>query len=259
MHNKPYQVLPSPTSYQNFIWSFQGAQIFFALLLSMNQYLSQHELRMGRTYAVAKYSKQLIDLILSDRIDCPTEIHDYLIDIARIGLEPSVNALSKTMSVRTSLESIPAYFSKYNVFGNVSLQDISRLDFNVITLRDLKKILSSIPYRIKKYSEILWINDFKNEDTSLPKISFDQFSFAHPRKLIHEENGRDNNFDIDTSDDTIRKNIIRMIKLQPACTLSAKYDWRFTGLYGTNFKYFLCIGGDAFLADFVKKSPHNHL
>jgi CRISPR-associated helicase Cas3 len=247
-------VLPLPKPYLEFIWSFQGAQIFFAILLSMNQYLIERGLRMKRLNEGPKYMRQLKDQILAGRIDCPKPIYDYLIDIAK-NIESSINALSKTMSVRSSLQSIPAYFSKYNTFVTVSLQDIYRLNFNVMNLNDIEKKVSTIPYKIQKYREILWIDGIRNGDQVLPKIAFDPYDFSKPRTLIHEENERENNFDIvDVSDVILRKNIIRLIKFQPACTLPFKADWRFTGLYGNNFKHFLCIGGDAFLADFLKKN-----
>ena len=49
-----------------------------------------------------------------------------------------------------------------------------------------------------------------------------------------------------------RKHIIDIINYQPAYSLSWKEDWRMTGLSGSNSS-FLAIGGDAFLADYLKQ------
>jgi hypothetical protein len=161
------------------------------------------------------------------------------------------------MSVRSSLNSIPAYFSKYESFDTVSLQDIGRLDFQTLTLEQLKQKISKIPYKLRFNDIVLWVNGIKEEPVNL-QVSFNRVYFNEPRKMIHEvgeENNSNNNFDIDVSqigqDEDIRKHVISLINHQPACSLLVKEDWRMAGIYGKDS--FLAIGGDAFLADYIKK------
>ena len=106
---------------------------------------------------------------------------------------------------------------------------------------------------MRRYEKILWVNSIRDEPIPL-QISFDRKYFTHPRKLIHTEDRNDNNFDIYTSEsqsEVIREHVINLINNQPACYSLWKEDWRMTGLYGPNYS-FLAIGGDAFLADYLK-------
>jgi hypothetical protein len=246
------RTMPSENKYYNFTWSKQGAEIFYALLLSINQYLIQKDIKFGyAAQSKPKYMKLLKRQILDSRIPSPEPITSYLKEIVSNGNVPAINALSSNMSVRSSLDFIPAFFNKYNSFDSISFQDIPRLEFQTLNLRDVEQKIK-IPYKMRRYEKILWVNSIRDEPLSL-RISFDRTNFIHPRKLRHEPKGQDNNFDIYTPDsqsEAIREHVIDLINHQPACYTSRKEDWRMTGLFGENG--FLVIGGDAFLADYLR-------
>jgi hypothetical protein len=251
------RIMPSDNKYYDFIWSKHGAHVFYALLLSMNQYLIQRGIRIG--YATqAKYMRWLKEQIRDSRISCPEPIINYLkqlvSDSTNVSTETAINALSHNMSVRSSLDFIPAFFSKYNSFDTVSLQDIARLDFETINIEEIERRVQKtrIPYKMRRYEKILWVNSIKDDPVSI-RISFDRVYFNHTRKLIHDKDGEYNNFDVYTSDsqsEAIIEHVINLINNQPACSSLLKEDWRMSGLYGANS--FMAIGGDAFLADFIK-------
>jgi DEAD/DEAH box helicase len=246
------RTMPSESKYYNFIWSKQGAEIFYALLLSLNQHLIQRDSRMGyAAQAKYKHMKLLKKQILDSTISSPEPITSHLKEIVSNGNMPAINALSFNMSVRSSLSSIPAFFSKYDSFDSVSFQDVPRLDFETMKLKDAERQIK-IPYKMRRYEKILWVNSIRDEPISL-RISFDRKFFFHPRKLRHEQEGENNNFDIyirDSQSEAMREHVINLINYQPACSILWKEDWRMTGLYGENG--FLAIGGDAFLADYLK-------
>jgi CRISPR/Cas system-associated endonuclease/helicase Cas3 len=100
--------MPSPNICYGFVWSIQGAQIFYALLLSMNQYLIQPDIQIGYGSQVKNKIKQLKRQILDSKTSSPDPITHYLKEVAQNGNnEIAINALSKNMSVRSSLDSIP--------------------------------------------------------------------------------------------------------------------------------------------------------
>jgi hypothetical protein len=251
--------MPTPNKYYEFVWSIQGAQIFYALLLSMNQYLVQRDIKFGY-HSQGRFIKLLKQQILDSKVSSPEPIQNYLKEVVSNGKNlPSINALSKNMSVRSSLDSIPAYFSKYSSFDTVSLQEIARLDFETFKLKDIELRISRIPYKMKRHERILWINSIREKPVSF-RISFDRVYFNSLRRLVHEDKGNNNNFDIyfldpesDSTLESMRKHVIELINYQPACALSWREDWRMTGLYGPNSS-FLAIGGDAFLADYLKNA-----
>ncbi|MEM3078410.1 MAG: type I-D CRISPR-associated helicase Cas3' [Nitrososphaerales archaeon] len=244
--------MPSHNTYNEFVWSVQGSYVFLAFLLSMNHYLIRRGINSGYP-SHTKYMKQLKQQILDCKIDCPEPIRDYL---KRTVLDwknmVAINALSSNMSVRSTLDSIPAYFAKYGVFGTLSLQDIFRLDFETLTKEVMERKVPKIPYRMRNSEKILWVKGIREEPIHL-EISFDRSYYYRPRKLVHEQGGSENNFDLaikDICSDEIRRHIINLINYQPACSSLMKEDWRMIGLYGSHS--FLAIGGDAFLADYLK-------
>lgn len=246
------RTMPSLSTYNEFVWSMQGSQVFLALLLSMNNYLIRRGVNSGYS-SHTRYIKQLKQQILDLKIDCPEPIKDYL---KRTVLDwknmVAVNALSSNMSVRSTLDSIPAYFAKYEVFSTLSLQDIFRLDFETLTTEEMERKVPKIPYRMRNSEIMLWVKGIREEPIHL-EISFDHSYFGRPRRLVHEQNESENNFDLSTQvvcSDEIRRHIINLINHQPACSSLMKEDWRMTGLYGSHS--FLAIGGDAFLADYLK-------
>ena len=153
------------------------------------------------------------------------------------------------MSCRSSLDSIPAVFTdrKPAQFDQLSLYDLPRLNFNSVTREALEDRGIKIPWKMRFQHEFVEVKGIREKQHQI-KVAFKTGRFEEtPVPLT--------NFHPITEDDDFEEKIYQVLKGQPAYVLYGKEDWRLPGLYTLNGD-FLVVGGDAYLAWFIRRGKN---
>jgi CRISPR-associated helicase Cas3 len=157
-----------------------------------------------------------------------------------------LKSLAKSMSVRSTLSSLPAFFDlkEYAGFDLLSLDDLSKVVFEVQDIEEVKKLLETrgkkLPLRLGDVKEILVVKEVQEKKKKIC-ISFDRDEYRNfPSPL--------RNFaviDLENKERIVA--FERLLTKQPAFLVDEKSDWRLLGLRACSDGY-LVLGGDALVA-----------
>jgi len=156
--------------------------------------------------------------------------------------------MARKMSCRSSMDSLPAIFRSKSTsqFDLLSLQDLSRVQFNTITREELEKEGIKIPWRMKFQNEFIEVNGIRQRQAKI-RIDFEDGKFEDTPAPLTRFNVVTDEHELELED-----RISHRIKGQPAYVLFSKEDWRLPGFY-TVHGDFLVIGGDSYLAWFLEE------
>jgi hypothetical protein len=250
---KPYelssvarQILPSLPSYLSFPSSSQATPIMVAILLNWTMQRPAGGRRLNNAGIIKETKLQLE----SGEFNLPQELDfskEWLLELCDKADRNGILKIAQKMSCRSSMDSLPALFrnkSTYH-FDLLSLHDLPRVQFNLITRDKLEKEGIKIPWRMKFQNEFIEVYGIKQKTEKI-RINFQVGRFEEtPVPLT--------NFYIVTEDHDLQEKIYQTLKGQPAYLLFSKEDWRLPGFF-TVHGDFLAVGGDAYLAWFIMET-----
>jgi CRISPR-associated helicase Cas3 len=237
-------ILPDLPSYSSFPMSPQAVPIMVAILLNWTMQRSAGGRRLNDGETITETKLQLE----RDEFNIPEELafsKGKLLELCEKAPKYGILKMARKMSCRSSMDSIPAFFRSAAQFDLLSLNDLSKVQFNIITVDDLKREGIKIPWRMRFVPEFIQVNGIKQRQEKI-KIVFELGRFEEtPAPLT--------NFSAVADDHDIEEKICQILKGQPSYILFNKEDWRFPGFF-TAYGDFLAIGGDSYLAWFLRQS-----
>lgn len=236
--------LPNLPSYSSFPVSSQAAPILLAVL--MNWVIKRPAgTRLNEGEIVQQTMRQLEDGSLMIPVELK-QLEGELLRICKESPKGDILMMAKRMSCRSSLDSIPAVFNVGGTtyFDELSLFELSRLHFRLVTNESLKERKIKVPWKMRHHQEFVEVYGTRERQSrariAVPPGRFD----TAPEPLIK--------FQVLDEDNDVEEKLAQILKKQPAYILPNKGDWRLPGFYTTGGD-FLVVGGDAYLAWFIKE------
>jgi CRISPR-associated helicase Cas3 len=236
--------LPDLPSYPNFSMSKQSAPILLAILMNWVRERPAGGGKLNDGGIIGQTTKQLED----GSFEIPDELLALKPELLRICKEtPSgdVLTMSRNMSCRSSLESIPSVFTFKGPpqFDQLSLQELPKVYFRTVTKESLMSRGINIPWKMRFRDEFIEVYGTRAEQAR-PAIDVQAEKFDEaPAPLMK--------FHILAEDHELEDKLSFVIRKQPAYIMFGKEDWRFPGFF-TRDGSFLVVGGDAYLAWFLR-------
>lgn len=239
-------VLPHLPSYAGFPLSACAAPILLAVLLNWTIERPAGGRRLNDGMAI----RELTMLLEEGRVCIPDELgffREQLLRLCNESPKGDVLEMARKMSCRSSLDSIPAVFTDKNQahFDQLSLHELPRLHFDTITRESLERRGIKIPWRMRFQHEFIEVAGIRLKQEKV-RIAFKAGRFEDTPLPLTE-------FRPVTDDHDLEDKIFQLLKGQPAYVLHGKEDWRLPGFYTINGDY-LVVGGDAYLAWFIRQS-----
>ena len=234
--------LPDLPSYSEFTSSPQAEPIMAAILLNWTMQRAAGGKRMNDGGIITETKLQLE----RDEFCIPKELafsKQTLSELCDNAPKYGILNMARKMSCRSSMDSIPAIFENTKQFDFLSLNDLPRVNFNMITRDELKRAGTKIPWRMKNVEEFIRVTEIKQRYQKVT-INFESGRFAQtPAPLTR--------FSVIADDDhCLEEKLFQILKGQPSYALFSKEDWRFPGFFTTHGD-FLVVGGDSYLAWFL--------
>ena len=233
--------LPDLPSYSEFTSSPQAEPIMAAILLNwtMQRPAGGRRLNDGEIITETKLQLERGEFYIPRELVFSKQALSELCDKAP---KYGILNMARKMSCRSSMDSIPAIFKNTAQFDFLSLNDLPRVDFNIITRGELKREGIKIPWRMKFVEEFIQVNKIKQSYQKV-RITFESGKFEQtPAPLIH--------FNVVADDHYLEEKLFQILKGQPSYVLFSKEDWRLPGFFTTQGD-FLVVGGDSYLAWFL--------
>jgi CRISPR-associated helicase Cas3 len=233
--------LPDLPSYSEFTSSPQAEPIMAAILLNWTMQRSAGGKRLNDGGIITETKLQLE----RGEFYIPKELaftKQALSDLCDKAPKYGILNMARKMSCRSSMDSIPAIFKNTQQFDFLSLNDLPRVNFNIITRDELKRSGVKIPWRMKLVEEFIQITEIKQSYQKVT-INFESGRFEQtPAPLTH--------FNVVADDHLLEEKLFQILKGQPSYVLPSKEDWRLPGFFTTHGD-FLVVGGDSYLAWFL--------
>jgi hypothetical protein len=195
---------------------------------------------------VAETNKQLGE----GKFHIPKELGfstDELLGLCKESTKYGILQLARKMSCRSSIDSLPSVFrtGSDTLFDSLSVEDLGKVEFETITKEALTSQGIKIPWRMRMEEEFINVVGLKHR---LERI------IVNPYQSERYENSPSplTMFRVDCDNEDLESKIHSILRNQPAFALHSKADWRLCGFY-TSGRDFLVIGGDAYLAWFLKQ------
>lgn len=236
--------LPDLPSYSSFPSSPQAIPIMVAILLNWTMQRPAGGRRLNDAEIITETKLQLE----RGEFNIPQELalsKEKLSELCDKAPKYGILRMARKMSCRSSMDSMPAIFRGTVQFDFLSLNDLSRVQFNIITRDELKREGIKIPWRMKFVEEFIQVNGIRQSQQKI-KIAFDLGRFEKtPAPLT--------SFNIVADDHDVEEKLCQILKGQPAYVIFSKDDWRLPGFF-TVHGDFLAVGGDSYLAWFLSQS-----
>jgi CRISPR-associated helicase Cas3 len=240
--------LPDLPSYANFPLSYQAVPILLAILMNWVIERPAGGGRLNEGEIIRQTAMQLED----GSFKIPTELKPLERELLRICKESpgaEVLTMARKMSCRSSLNSIPAVFTFRDSpqFDWLSLNELSKIFFLQTTRESLKERGIRIPWKMRFYEEFIEVYGIREKQARV-RINIQTGRFDEtPAPLVK--------FQLLANDHDLEDKLSMILRKQPAYILLSKEDWRLPGFYTTD-KYFLVVGGDAYLAWYIRKGDN---
>ena len=238
--------LPTLPSYLDFPHSPQAAPILAAILLNWTIQRPAGGRHLNNSAIVAETNKQLGE----GKFHIPKELGfstDELLGLCKESTKYGILQLARKMSCRSSMDSLPSVFrtGSDTLFDSLSVEDLAKVEFKTITKEALTSQGIKIPWRMRMEEEFINVVGLKHR---LERI------IISPYQSERYENSPSplTMFRVDCDNEDLESKIHNILRNQPAFALHSKADWRLCGFY-TSGRDFLVIGGDAYLAWFLKQ------
>lgn len=240
--------LPDLPSYSGFPSSPQAAPIMAAILLNwtMQRPAGGRRLNDGQTITETIIQLEKGEFRIPEELGFSKE---ELSELCRKAPKYGILKIARKMSCRSSTDSIPAIFKGTTgsaaLFDYLSLGDLPKVDFNIITGDELRREGIRIPWRMKLVEHFIKVNGIK-ESYEKVRLGLEYGRFERtPEPLTH--------FIVVANDHDIGEQLSRILEGQPSYLLFSKDDWRLPGFFTTHGD-FLVVGGDSYLAWFLSNS-----
>ena len=233
--------LPDLPSYSEFTSSPQAEPIMAAILLNwtMQRPAGGKRLNDGGIITETKLQLERGEFYIPRELAFSKQALSELCDKAP---KYGILNMARKMSCRSSMDSIPAICKNTKQFDFLSLNDLPRVNFNIITRDELKRVGVKIPWRMKLVEEFIQVNEIKLSYQKVT-INFESGRFEQtPAPLTH--------FSVVSDDHYLEEKLFQILKGQPSYVLLSKEDWRLPGFFTTHGD-FLVVGGDSYLAWFL--------
>ena len=239
--------LPDLPSYSEFTSSLQAEPIMAAILLNWTMQRSAGGKRLNNGGIITETKLQLE----RDEFYIPSELafsKQTLSELCDKAPKYGILNMARKMSCRSSMDSIPAIFKNTKQFDFLSLNDLPRVNFNIITRDELKRADVKIPWRMKLVEEFIQVTEIKQSYQKVT-INFESGRFEQtPAPLTR--------FNVVADDHCLEEKLVQILDGQPSYVLFSKEDWRLPGFFTTHGD-FLVVGGDSYLAWYLSNLAKN--
>ncbi|MEM0287276.1 MAG: type I-D CRISPR-associated helicase Cas3' [Nitrososphaerota archaeon] len=250
LHAYVRQSLPDLPSYADFPMSNQAAPILLAVLMN---WVMERPAGGGRLNS-GQVVNQTTRYLEEDRFEIPAELKPLeaqLLSICKKSPGGEVLTMARKMSCRNSLESIPAVFTFRDSpqFDQLSLHELPKVYFRPATRESLRERGIRIPWRMRLAQEFIEVYGIREKQERIRiDIQTGKFDEA-PAPLVK--------FQLSSYDHDLEDKLTTILRKQPAYVLLSKEDWRLPGFYTVDGN-FLVVGGDAYLAWYIRKGDDKH-
>jgi len=242
------QSLPDLPSYADFPLSNQAAPILLAILMNWVIERPAGRGKLNEGEIIRQTTRQLEDG--SFRIPIGLRpLEEQLLHMCKESPGADVLTMARKMSCRSSLDSIPAVFTfgGSRQFDRLSLHELPKVHFRSATRESLRERGIEIPWKMRLDQAFIEVYGTKEKQARVRiDVQTGKFDEA-PAPLVK--------FQLLAGDHDLEDNLSPILRKQPAYALLGKEDWRLSGFYTTDGR-FLVVGGDAYLAWYMRKSNH---
>ena len=263
LKNITNQSLKQEEEFFDFIFSREGIELILLFIHSFvnpgGSYIDNKtkfiydKLRESLIYLKENKKLELIDFdeLKRQKIIYVTKNHDEFMYKSGVNI---LKSISEKIAFRGNLISIPCYFDKYKVWKLISIFEIRKMEFIILTYESWKKANSEqnsppILWNLHKNSIILYV---KNIHKSKNILNFDS-SFQINKLKFLKKNSSD--LVIEGSNEILSEKInILLTEISPIpCIITGNYlDWRINYIVGkNNNKLKVVIGEEAYLVNFI--------
>lgn len=243
------QSLPTLQSYMDFPHSPEAAPILVAILLNWTMQRPAGGRPMNNSAIRSATMKQLErgEFHIPEELGFSTS---QLLDLCEKAPTYGILQLARKMSCRNSVDSLPSVFrtGSETSFDFLSIQDLPKIEFNVITKEELMREGVEIPWRMRMEKEFIKVTRLKHKQDKIRINPYEPERYTNVPSPLSI-------FRVDCDNKDLELKLFNILKNQPAFALYSKEDWRLCGFYSSRGD-FLTIGGDAYLAWFLKQQWH---
>lgn len=226
--------------YGDFIKSEEGVILYLAFLLSLVKNLHRHDERYHEPHNMWNE----VEMFLRIEANIPSFIRgDQVRELfGRLQGSSLLDAASRFSGPRNMLTSLPAYHEQYGVWGQVSVLDLSLLDFELRRPEEEPRMPAKWQERGSHYTVYVYGVRRKRAFIRL------HCNFSNGIKVLRQ--GR---FKVEGESNQMASEYEKLLDGVLAFETSYLPDWRLAHLMTRNGR--ICLGTDALVAQFIEKRP----